>query len=303
MRAKTTSKKKVLFIINPNSGKKKHHLLTQSIDQLMDKSKFEVEAVFTKYAGHAIELSRDAVKSGFDIIVAVGGDGTINEVAGQMIHTEVVLGIVPMGSGNGLARHLGIPRNVEKAVQLINQFDFSKIDTCMVNDTHFVSIAGVGFDALVAKYFAQGERRGFLGYFTVVANKYLKYKPKKYKLTFHNGRTIVTRALFIALANSNQFGYNTTIAPQARLTDGLIDVCIVKKPALISLPVVVNLLLLKRLDLSPDFNIIQAPHLTISRSKNREVNIDGEPKKLTRKLNIKINPLSLKVIINKDGQI
>lgn len=299
-----THKKKILFIVNPNSGRKKHDQLARSIDQVMDPHRFHVDVVYTKYAGHAIELSREAVQQGLDVIVAVGGDGTINEVAGQMIHTEVILGIIPLGSGNGLARHLGIPRHIEKAVRLINQFEFNKIDTCSVNNHHFVSIAGVGFDALVAKHFAQGDRRGFMGYFTVVANKYLRYKPKKYILQFNDGKTITTRALFIALANSNQFGYNTTIAPNARLTDGLLDVCIVQKPLLVTLPIIANLLLLKKISLSHDVKIIQTPHLTIQQSKNRAVNIDGEPKKIAKKIEVKINPLSLKVIINKeDGQI
>lgn len=299
-----SKKKKILFIINPNSGKKKHNQLAQSIGQVIDSGRFQVEIIYTQYAGHAIELSREAVTNKTHVIVAVGGDGTINEVAGQMINSKAILGIIPMGSGNGLARHLGIPRHIEKALRLINQFDFSKIDTCTVNDHHFVSIAGVGFDALVAKHFARGERRGFMGYFTVVANKYLKYKPKKYLLEFADGKKITTRALFIALANSNQFGYNTTIAPHARLTDGLLDVCIVKKPLLVSLPIIANLLLLKKINLSNDVNIIQTPFLSIAQSKNREVNIDGEPLKIAKKLKVAINPKSLKVIINKeDGQI
>lgn len=267
---------------------------------MIEVDKFLVEVAYTQYAGHAVKLSRQAVADGIDIIVAAGGDGTINEVAGQMIDKEAVLGIIPMGSGNGLARHLGIPRHIEKAVRLINQYDFTKIDTCSINNAPFVSIAGVGFDALVAKYFAKGERRGFMGYFTVVANQYLKYKPKKYHIEFADGKKLETRALFIAFANSNQFGYNTTIAPNARLTDGLLDVCIVKKPLLVSIPIMVNLLLLNRIHLAHDVNIVQTPYLSVTQSRNRVVNIDGEPVRMAKKLDVKIKPLSLRVIINKE---
>ena len=300
MTSQTLHKKKILFIVNPNSGKKKSDLLTQSIQKEIDIKNFDVEIVYTSYAGHAVKLSRQAVEDRIDIIVAAGGDGTINEVAGEIIDRETVLGIIPMGSGNGLARHLGIPRQIEKAVRLINQFDFTKIDTCSVNQVHFVSIAGIGFDALVAKHFARNERRGFMGYFNVVANKYLKYKPKKYQIVFANGNKLTTRALFIAFANSNQFGYNTTIAPNARLTDGLIDVCIIKKPMLVSIPIIANLLLLNKINLANDVNIVQTPYLSVTQSRNRVVNIDGEPIRIAKKLNIKINPLSLRVIINKE---
>ncbi|MFA5417155.1 MAG: YegS/Rv2252/BmrU family lipid kinase [Bacteroidales bacterium] len=291
---------KILFIVNLHSEEKKRSQLLQSIKKVIDAGKFLVEVAYTQYAGHAVKLSRQAVEDRVDIIVAAGGDGTINEVAGQMIDKEAVMGIIPMGSGNGLARHLGIPRHIEKAVRLINQYDYTRIDTCTINNAPFVSIAGVGFDALVAKHFARGERRGFMGYFTVVANHYLKYKPKKYHIEFANGQKLKTRALFIAFANSNQFGYNATIAPNARLTDGLLDVCVVKKPLLVSIPIIANLLLLRRIHLANNVNIIQTPYLSVTQSHNRVVNIDGEPVRMAKKLDVKIKPLSLRVIINKE---
>ncbi|MBU2552860.1 MAG: diacylglycerol kinase family lipid kinase [Bacteroidetes bacterium] len=297
-------KKKLMFIVNPHSGGKKHEQLTKSVERLIDANRFDTQIVYTQYARHASEISRQAVTDGIDVLVAVGGDGTINEVASEIVNTNVVLGIVPMGSGNGLARHLGIPRQIDKAIALINQSVHTKIDTCTVNGQRFVSIAGVGFDALVAKFFAKSERRGFLGYFTIVANKYLSYRPKKYKLRFANGDTLQTRALFIAFANSNQFGYNTTIAPEARISDGLLDVCIVKKPLLVSLPVIANLLLLKKINLANEVQITQTPEVTVIQSRNRVVNMDGEPVRIAKKLYIKIDPLSLHILINKeDGKI
>lgn len=291
--------KRILFIINPNSAGRYRDRISDAIRLGIDKQNYEVEEAYTEYAGHAVKLSKDGVDGNTDIIVAIGGDGTVNEVASQMIFSECVLGIVPMGSGNGLARHLGIPLNVEKAIDLINRQNTSIIDTGSVNGQVFVSIAGIGFDAFVADKFARGTRRGFLGYFQIIANEYLNYKPKSYRLIFENGRVIKEEALFIAFANSNQFGYNTTIAPNANIKDGLLDVCIVKKPSIISIPVIVNLLLLKRIDMSPAVEIVKTKSLTVKKSKRHIVNIDGEAVEMDKKLEIKINPLSLKIIIDK----
>ncbi len=257
----------------------------------------DYEIRFTERAGHATELSREAIEQGFDVVVAVGGDGTINEVARALIGKEAILGIIPLGSGNGLARHLGIPRHVSRAVRLINKANYMLIDTAEVNGHPFVSIAGTGFDALVAKEFAENKKRGFITYFNIIRNRLIRYKPKKYTLIFDEGMQITDRAFFISFANSNQFGYNTTIAPNARLNDGLLDVCIVKKPRLPELPVVINLLFLKRIDLAPGVTIVQSKGLTVKRKKARPVNIDGEAIKMGKKLRVNINPLSLKVII------
>ncbi len=291
------AKKKVCFIVNPLAGGKKKTGIIQNIEQNIDKDLFEYEIRLTERAGHATELSREALTRKFNIIVAVGGDGTINEVARALTGKQAILGIIPLGSGNGLARHLDIPRQVSRAVRLINKANHILIDTAEVNGHPFISIAGVGFDALVAKEFADNKKRGFITYFNIIRNRFINYKPKKYTLIFDEGIRISNRAFFISFANSNQFGYNTTIAPNARLNDGLLDVCIVKKPKLPELPVVINLLLLKRIDLAPGVTIIQSKGLTVKRKKARPVNIDGEAVTMGKKLRVEINPLSLKVII------
>jgi YegS/Rv2252/BmrU family lipid kinase len=290
--------KNILFIVNHNSAKGNEERISRAIESRIDHNIFNVSVTYTQSADHAINLSKKAVAEGIDIIVAVGGDGTVNEVASQLIKTSNTLGIVPLGSGNGLARHLGIPRNIEKAIDLINKQQTSTIDTGSVNGNIFVSIAGVGFDALVAERFARGVRRGFLGYFQIIANEYFNYKPQTYKLTFDNGKVITERALFVAFANSNQFGYNTTIAPNAKLRDGLLDVCIVKKPQIYRIPLIASLLLLKRIDISPSATILKTKSLSVVRDHKGVVNIDGEAINFGKELEIKINPLSLKIIIN-----
>ena len=290
------NRKRILFIINPISGQRRFKNLEERIERGIDQKKYRIDIRTTQFAGHAKTLASDAVKARTDIIVAVGGDGTINEVASSLIGSNAMLGIIPAGSGNGLARHLSIPLTLPRALKLINQAGHKLIDTGMINDRPFISIAGVGFDALIAKKFASGNERGFLSYFRYVANSFLKYKPKKYTLQFDN-KTLKTRALFISFANSNQFGYNTQIAPNAKLTDGRIDVCIVKKPNILEIPVVTNLLLLRMIDKSPYVNVIQAEEITVKRKKGKYVNIDGEPVKMGKTLHIKVVPLSLKVII------
>lgn len=292
--------RRIVFIVNKNSVKKQNKSVDDAIAQKFNQNDNEVKIVYTEYAGHAEVLSKEAIQNGTDVIVAVGGDGTVNEVATPIINSGVILGIIPMGSGNGLARHLGIPRNIDKAIELIKNFNTTIIDTCTVDNKPFISIAGVGFDAYVAEKFSKGTRRGFLGYFSIVANEYISYKSEKYKLSFSGGEIMEVEALFIAFANSNQFGYNTTIAPHATLNDGLMDICIIKKPEIYKLPLIANLLLLRKLEMSPLVKIIKTSELNISRTRPGIVNIDGEAIMFDKDISVKINPLSLKIIINPD---
>ncbi len=289
--------KSIRFIVNPIAGTKKRKNIQELIRSAINPRRFTVEICLTGHAGHAAELSRDAVAEGVDVVVAVGGDGTVNEVATPMIQSDTVLGIVPLGSGNGLARQLGIPLSPTGALKLINRSKITAIDTAIVNGVPFVSMAGVGFDALVVKKYASQGKRGFFAYLHIVTRAYPRYKPGKYKLIFEDGRQIKTRAFFISFANSGQFGYNTVIAPQAGLDDGLLDVCIVQKPEVFHLPSIANLLLWKRLDRSPLVRIVRSSSLVVKRKGQRRVNIDGEAVKMKKKLEVRVNPLSLKVIV------
>ncbi len=296
-----SGKKKILFIINPVSGGRSSKKIPDKIKSGIDTNKYSFEIQFTERAGHARLLATEALDKKTDVIVAVGGDGTMNEVASCLIHGDSLLGIIPVGSGNGLARHLGIPLAVSKAIQLINKGHYQLIDTAMVNDKSFISIAGVGYDALIARRFRESKKRGFTSYLKIIAGSFLTYKPKKYKVT-SNGKTLITKALFISFANSNQFGYNAQIAPKAKLNDGLLDICIAQKPSLFEMPLIANLVLLKMIDKSPHVNIIPAKEVVIERKKGRYVNVDGEALKMDKKLNVKVIPSSLKVIIPEYGK-
>ena len=289
-------KKSILFIINPISGKRKFKNLQEKIKSGIDSGKYNIDIAYTESAGHATLLAEKAVSAKTDIVVAVGGDGTINEVASGLISSNTMLGIIPAGSGNGLARHLGIPFSLSGALRLINKAEHKQIDTATINGKSFISIAGIGFDALIAKKFASGNERGFAAYMLHVTNSFISYKPKRYTLKIGN-TTLNTRALFISFANSNQFGYNTQIAPNAKLTDGKLDVCIVQKPKLFEIPLITNLLLLRMIDKSPHVNIFPTDELWVERKKGKYVNIDGEAVRMKKRVHIKVVPLSLKVII------
>ncbi len=298
----TAPKQRIRFIVNPIAGHAGKEEFPAFVDRYLDHDRFDFEICFTERPLHATELAKEALIEQFDVVVAVGGDGTINEVARCLINTTTTFGIIPSGSGNGLARHLNIPLNFEGALDIINQGHKVKIDTVNINKEVFVSIAGVGFDALVAKHFAKDPNRGFFTYLKIVAARYPNYKPKKYTLILDDIETVETEALFISLANSNQFGYNTTIAPDASLNDGMIDVCIVQKPFIFEMPLIINLLFLKMIHKSKYVNIHKAKKVVLIREKNRIINLDGEPIKLQKDLVAEVNPLSLLVIIPKDNE-
>jgi diacylglycerol kinase (ATP) len=288
--------KNILFIINPISGTGRQKNIEHLIDQELDKSKFTAKVVSTDGPGQATVLCKEAVEKGTDVIVAVGGDGTVNEIGQALVGTDSALGIIPTGSGNGLARHLKIPFNIKKAIRVINQDKLHKIDTATVNDKVFLSIAGIGYDAFVAKKFSKAARRGFFSYFRIVSGEYTAYKPKKYILEV-DGKTITRRALLIAFANSNQFGNNTSIDPNAAIDDGYIDLCILRRIPLLLVPFYVPLLFSKMFHKTQYIEIIRAKEATVTRKKGKTMHFDGDPVTMGKKLEMKVNPLSLNIII------
>jgi YegS/Rv2252/BmrU family lipid kinase len=289
-------KKKIVFIINPASGVATKTNIEKIIDDNIDANKYDYSVEYTKEPGHATEICMIHVENGTDIIVAVGGDGSVNEIARGISGTNVILGIIPAGSGNGLAHHLKIPGQFKQAIDIINKGKVIRMDTGSINDRLFVSIAGIGFDGLVARKFAESRRRGFLTYLRIVTEEYPKYRPRRYTLSF-NGKEIKTKALFISFANSDQFGYNTSIAPGAQVDDGLLDITIMKKPMMIELPFLASLLYWRKIDFSKHIEIYKTNELVLKTRRKRWVNIDGEPVKMKKKLHIKVYPQTLNVIV------
>ena len=291
-------KKRVLFIVNPASGPGDNSTekFTAQVAAYVDSNIIDYQITITQNEQHASELSRIAVEQKTDIVVAVGGDGTINEVASGLIGSDTALGIIPAGSGNGLAHHLKIPFNVPKAISLINKGRLLQIDTISVNDKPFLSIAGIGFDALVADKFAGNTTRGLMTYLKIVLSEYLSYQPHEYEVSI-DGNTNVYKALMMIFANSDQFGYNTSIAPEASIDDGLMDVCIVKKIPLYSIPFVFLLLVIHKIHWTSFVHIIKAHDVVVHTSDELIVNIDGEPVTMNGPLKISLIPHSLKVVI------
>lgn len=291
-------REKILFIVNPISG---HHDKTKFpniVENLIDKNKFDYSISFTEYGGHAKELTANAIADDVDIIVAVGGDGTINEVATSMIGSRQTFTIVPYGSGNGLAHHLHLPLKPQKIItDVINNGFKTKIDTATVNGVPYISIAGVGFDALIADYFAKDPNRGFMTYVKFITEEYPRFKPGHYKLILDDTEEIECDAMFISFANSNQFGYNAAISPHASLNDGLLDVCIFKKPNLLEVGFVAERLITNRIDKTKFVEIHKAKKINVIREKEDFANIDGEAIMMPKDVIVKINELSLNILL------
>ncbi len=288
-------KLRAVFIVNPFSGVGRQKAIEKHLRQQLDHDKFDYEIIYTERQHHATKICENAISKGVELVVAVGGDGTINETARPLVGKEIPLGIIPSGSGNGLAHHLKIPVEVTKAIKLINQKYTKKIDTAEVNGQLFLSIAGVGFDAFVAKKMSREKKRGFFKYLLITVSEYLSYRPKKFTLLV-DGKKMKRKALFISLANSDQFGNNASIAPHAKIDDGMIDICIMKKFPLWKSIILAPMLFNGKIDRSPYVEIFRAREVDI-KQKHKRINLDGESVKLSHKLSIKVLPQSLTVIV------
>ena len=288
-------KRKILFVINPVSGGKAKYNFPEKIDKYLDKTKFEYECVFTEYHGHGSVLAAEAIKNGADILVAVGGDGTINEVASEVDGTDKLMGIIPFGSGNGLARSLGIPVGDVQAIRRINNFHVSKIDTGTFNGKKFFNMAGVGFDAQISSRFAENIKRGLINYIKIVFSEVSNYDCQDYHLTI-DGKEYEFKAFMISIANSSQYGNNAHISPFASLEDGLLDICIVKPFPLYIFPALALRMFRKNSHKSNYLEIIQGRKIIITRSHEAAVHLDGDPFSMGTILNIGVNTHSLNIL-------
>ena len=293
------TKKAISFIINPISGTRKKDLLPEIIHQTIDSSRFDIRIFFTERIGHASELAHWQVKKGVPYIVAVGGDGTVNEVAKSLRDTSAAMGIVPCGSGNGLARHLQIPLKLTEALELINNASIVSIDYGLVNDMPFFCTFGTGFDAHISHVFAKSEKRGFWTYLTHIVREFFNYHSGKYKLKI-DGNVLKTRAVVLTVANSSQYGNNGYISPHADITDGKLDVCIVRPFPKFRAGFLAIRLLRKSIDKSKFYHTIRGKEITIRRKHEGEVHLDGDPFMMGKKFKVRIVPKGLKVLVNMD---
>ena len=291
-----TTAEKILFIINPISGATSKAAIPKLIETRLNSKWFQPEITFTDYAGQGKEIAANAVKAGITKIVAVGGDGTINEIGQTLIGTKGVLGIIPAGSGNGLARHLCIPMDAQKAIELLNDHREICIDCATINGKYFFCTAGLGFDAHIGDVFAKKTHRGIKGYITSTIKEFMTYPPEKYQLII-DGKVIERTAFLITFANAAQYGNNAFISPQASIQDGLLDVCILKPfRAIDSLGIALRLFT-KKINSSRYMEILRCESLTVRRAKAGVAHADGEPLQMGEELNIGITKDCLKVIV------
>ena len=290
-------KKSVLVIINPKAGVKSKATLPELVEKHLA-SAFEVEIKFTERAKHATELAIEATNNNKDIVVAIGGDGTINEVAQGVKGSNSVLAIVPMGSGNGLGRHLNISLDPEEAIKQIASGIECKIDVCEVNGIPFLCTAGIGFDAHISHVFDQSPTRGFLSYFKLTLKSFFNYLPEKYRL-ISKEVTVNEELMLITVANANQWGNNVYISPNSSLSDGVFEVCRLRPFPKYKAVVLARKLFNKRLLEFEEYEQFSSTKLTIERNNESEVHIDGEPYKLSGDLHFLIHEAALNVIVPK----
>ena len=289
-------KKKILVIVNPISGVGRQKRIERLLKDHINHDLIEYEVQYTEYIHHGIELAHNACQKDYDAVVAVGGDGSVNDVVSGMFGSGKVLGIIPCGSGNGLARNMKLPLIPAFAVRNLNYWHETTIDTIRLNESYTIaSIAGVGFDAYIARLMKAAKTRGFPAYLNFIVREYPTYECKDYHLVI-DGREIDRNAWFITFANSNQFGYNAAVAPQAKLDDGLIDVSIVDKIPIEHVPITGPLVYANHFELSQHVEMFKAREIMVSGNVDRWVNIDGEGINVGRELHFVNHQASLRVI-------
>jgi diacylglycerol kinase (ATP) len=287
-------KSKVLFIINPISGGKKKDDVPALIEKHLDTTLFEPTIVVTNRAFHGNKLAQKGIGE-YDYIIAVGGDGTVNEIASSIAGTDTVLGIIPFGSGNGLARFLGIPMDTAQAIKTLNLKRIEVIDAAKINRQWFFNMAGMGFDAHISEVFSHDKTRGFGAYIRSSIREIINYKPEVYQLEI-DGVQYEREAFMLSFANSSQYGNNAHVSPCASVQDGLLDVCIIKPFPLYRFIEMGLRMFFKSADKSKYVEIIRGKNIKIKRTKDGPVHLDGEPQIMGPEAEINIVPGALKII-------
>ncbi|MCC6720627.1 MAG: YegS/Rv2252/BmrU family lipid kinase [Bacteroidia bacterium] len=291
-----TDIRKFYFIINPISGGSSKTEIVNKISEIMNENQTIFEIGWWEQDVSVKELVDKGSKAGFNTFVAVGGDGTINNVAVELVNTDKVLGIVPYGSGNGFARHLGIKGHLEDYINILTKGKINKIDCGLCNEKHFfINIAGIGFDAHISHLFSKTNGRGIANYAKLSIVEGRTYNEQEYELII-DGKKMKENAFLISIANGSQWGNEFYIAPDAELNDGQLRCCILKKPPLIAIPGLIRRFLTGEIAESKYYKDIPFKTLQIIRKTSAPVHFDGEPAFLNNILNFKVIKSSLNVI-------
>jgi diacylglycerol kinase (ATP) len=287
--------KKYFFIINPISGKGKGHKIIPLIEEIFNTKKIVYEIHVTKYAGEAKKLAQMALENNFTAIIAVGGDGTVNEIGSVLVNTSTTFGIIPVGSGNGLARDLNIPMNAHSAIKNLLKGELQKIDTAKCNGKYFACTAGIGFDAQMAHSFLHLENRGLRGYIKTFITDFFKYKPIAFQFKI-NEKTFNGNAFLITIANCKQWGNNFYISPKSKQKDGILEICILRRFPIYVLPILIFRAINKTLDQSKYLTIQQITEIELNIIENSRFHTDGEVSEPKNSFKIEVNPASLNII-------
>lgn len=289
------AKKKVCVIINPVSGTGGKQSIPEKIASAFDPKKFDVIIRYTGYAGHATEIAEAAVKDKHKYVVAAGGDGTVNEIAKALIDTPSALGIIPLGSGNGLARDLNISMNIDKSIETISKGKVRKIDYGIANEHIFFCTCGVGFDAFVSEKFAEEKMRGPIGYVKNILESVIDFKSEEYELIYED-TVLKERAFVVTCANASQYGNEAYIAPGADMEDGKMNVSLIKPINALEMPQTTIQLFTKNLHKNNKVIQILTSNLIIRRNRSGVMHIDGESVEAGKEIVVKIAHKGLKVV-------
>lgn len=286
---------KALIVVNPIAGGKNKKPVIELINQNLSKD-ISPEFIYWEKPEQRGEIITRLKNEIFDIAIAVGGDGTINQVASALVNSGKKMGIIPVGSGNGLARHLKIPLRPLDAIEVINRGVAQPMDACKVNDSFFFCTSGVGFDAHIGKLFAENRSRGFFTYIKLTLSELVRYRSQQYKLRV-NGNLTTGKAFLITVANASQYGNNAYIAPQARVDDGVMDICVIPPFNIFQFLSIGFKMFNKTLDTSSSVITYRSDEVLIERETEGPIHFDGEPLIEGKVLIYKLLHNALKVIV------
>lgn len=287
--------RKIIYVFNPISGTKTKSALLKKIETATKEKKLQFEFFQANPKGDYEQLHKKIESEKITDVIIIGGDGTVNQVTGALHSCNVKFGIIPAGSGNGLAFTAGISKNTDRALQIIFDAKTKKTDAFLMNDDYACMLSGLGFDAIIAHKFAKNAKRGLTTYAQQTVKHFFKARSYRFEIMLNNF-SFLTEAYFISIANSNQFGNNVTIAPKASLNDGLLDIVIAQKMNKARLPLAVlkqirgNNKLHEVIKENSGKRILyfQTPKLTIKNIDHAPLHIDGEPYKTADEFKIKI---------------
>lgn len=288
-------KRKIRFIINPKSGIHAKHDIPNLIEKHLDHLQFEYDFIHTEYRKHAKSLAIEAAENGWDIVCAVGGDGSVHEVGTGLIHSSTALAILPAGSGNGLARHLHIPLDLAAAIQHLNSAQIQEMDTVLANDKPFLNIGGYGFDAHIAQEFDKVVHRGFWGYVKLILKEYFSYPCQTYEFTV-NGATRNERLLLISIANATEFGNGFCLSPQSKINDGQLELCLLHPFAGWKAPRIIHRFFNGTVHKVKQMEIIPFQEMLLKLPLQR-AHYDGEPFEVRPEISIQVRPKSLRIFV------